>query len=313
MRRRDLHTLRWQGCHVFNTLTALTFVLALAAIGAAPQKAPTSSASNCRAAGETVRLRELSEASGVAASRRTPGIFWAHNDSGDPVIFALDRQGAVTGRVRVTGATVDDWEDIAAAPCPQGSCLYIADIGDNSGNRKHITLYRVSEPAAGDAATAPVEVFHATYPDGPHDAESLFVTRDSDIFLITKGDPGPVALYRFPKALTSGKPMPLERVGEPMADAKVEAKDRPTAADASPDGTWVAVRTTKWVAFYRTTDLVAGRWREAFRTDLSSLGERRGEGITFAGDNAVVLVGEAGGILRGSGTFARLECTFAGR
>ena len=30
------------------------------------------------------------KAVGLAASRRTPDRFWSHNDSGDPVLFALD-------------------------------------------------------------------------------------------------------------------------------------------------------------------------------------------------------------------------------
>jgi hypothetical protein len=297
---------------VFSALRGLTAFIALTATLGWAQKAPVREQSNCRAAGQTVRLRDLPEASGVASSRRTPEVFWAHNDSGAPVIFALDRQGALKGRVRLTGATVKDWEDIAVGPCSQGSCVYLADIGDNNAKRKEITLYRVVEPAPGDAATGPVEAFQARYPDGPHDAESLLVTGDSDVFLITKGDPGPVALYRFPKPLASGKTVTLERIGGPDGARKVAPKNRPTAAAVSPDGQWVAVRTTAWVAFYRTADLTSGRWREAFRTDLSSLGERRGEGVTFAGNDAIVLVGEAENPTAGSGTFARLTCTFAG-
>jgi hypothetical protein len=290
---------------VFGLINGLALVT-LAAVFVSQQPG----SSNCRVVGKIVRLGDLSEASGVAASRRTPGVFWAHNDSGDPVIFALDSEGNVKGRVRVSGASVDDWEDIAVAPCAQGTCVYIADIGDNSGNRKHIRLYRTAEPAPGDAATNPVETFHAAYPDGPHDAEALFIVGDSDIFLITKGSPGPVALYRFPRPLASGRTLPLQRIGEPIAGANIKPEDRPTAADVSPDGEWVAVRTTKWVAFHRTTDLIAGRWREAFRTDVSGLDEPRGEGVTFAGNDTIVVVGEAGGPLGGRGTFARLMCTF---
>jgi hypothetical protein len=262
----------------------------------------------CRVAGEVARLRELPEGSGVAASRRTSGTFWAHNDSGDPVLFALDDRGAVTRRLLVTGAAVDDWEDIAVAPCPQGSCVYIADIGDNNGNRERITVYRVPEPGSADAATKPAEVFEGVYPNGAHDAEALFVTSAGDAYIITKGDPGPVALYKFP--LTPGKKTPLQRIGAPMIDGKdIDAENRPTAADLSPDGNWVAVRTTHAIVFYRTADLIAGRWREAFRTDVTGLKEPRGEGITFASDGTVVLVGEGGGLTR-PGTFARLACTF---
>jgi hypothetical protein len=295
---------------MFFTATTLPAVITLMAAMFAQQPASSSDASNCRAVGKPVQLRGLAEASGVAASRRTPGVFWAHNDSDEPVIFALDEQGAVKGRIRVAGAEVDDWEDIAVGPCAEGSCVYIGDIGDNSGRRKRITLYRVREPAPDDPATAPVEAFHASYPDGPQDAEALFVAGEQDVFLITKGDPGRVALYKFPGSLTAGTTMQLQRIGAPVGDAKIEATDRPTAADISPDGRWVAVRTPRWVAFYPTSDLIAGRWREAFRTDVSGLREPQGEGITFAGNDGIVLVGESGGLLRGSGTFARLACTF---
>ncbi len=263
--------------------------------------------SGCRPSGDIVRLNGLSEASGVATSRRTPGMLWAHNDSGEPLIFALNEQGTITGRVRITGANVDDWEDIAVGPCPQGSCIYIADVGDNSGNRDHVTVYRVPEPAPQDSSTAPAEVFRARYADGAHDAEALFVTPKSEVFIITKGDPGPIALYRFPRALRSDVIMQLEQIGAPAASGKVSSEDRPTAAEMSPDAQWVVVRTTRRVVFYRSADLISGRWLEAFRTDVSGLREPRGEGIAFGAAGTLFLVGE-GGVFAGAGTFARLEC-----
>lgn len=306
---------------VLSIISRVAAVVGFTAMLTFGQPSHAGSASNCRVSAEIVNLRHLPEASGAAASRRTPGVFWAHNDSADPVIFAVDQQGAVKGRVRVTGAVVDDWEDIAVGPCPQGSCVYIADIGDNKGKRDRITLYRIREPAPADVATEPTEVFHAAYPEGPRDAESVFVTPNADVYLVSKGDPGPVALYRFPQQLASGPTLRLEAVGDPMEGRDVDAEDRPTAADVSPDGQWVAVRTTHWIAFYRTADLISGRWREAFRMDLSPLGEPQGEGVAFAGSEAaaprssgapglqeIVLVGEGGGALRGSGTFARLAC-----
>jgi hypothetical protein len=259
----------------------------------------------CRPEGRTVAVAELPEGSGVAASRRTPGVFWAHNDSGNPVILALDGNGALTGRVRLTGAKVEDWEDIAVGPCPQGTCVYVADVGDNSGDRDHITVYRAPEPGPGDAASAPVEVFQATYPDDAHDAEALFVTPQSEVFVITKGDPGPIALYRWP--LQTG-PTTLARIGVRLPEDNVRGRDRPTAADVSADGRWVVMRTTHYVAFYRTSDLISGRWHEASRVDVRGLGEPRGEGVAFAADG-LVLVGEGGGSSR-PGTFARLACTF---
>ena len=295
-------------------ITAAVFVVSLGAWTSArsdlhrriqPQ-APT--APTCRISGRRVSVPDLREGSGVAASRTRRGVLWAHNDSAQPVLVVLDEQGTIAGRVRVAGAEVDDWEDIAVGPCPQGSCVYIGDIGDNGGRRPHVTVYRAPEPREGETATAPAEVFRAKYPDGAHDAESLFVTDGADIFIITKGDPGPIALYRFPRPLRAGTVVQLERVGEPLAQ-KPDSTDRPTSADVSHDGQWVAVRTTAYVAFYAAGDLTAGRWKEAFRTDVSSLGEPRGEGVTFGRDGSVFLVGE-GGALRNSGTFARLACSF---
>ena len=291
-----------------RTSTMGLAAFAIAAAGGFSQNQSAATPSNCRVAGALIRLQDLPEASGIAASRRTPGVFWAHNDSDDPVLFAIDQQGSLKGRVRVTGAQVDDWEDIAVGPCPQGTCIYIADIGDNSGNRKHITIYRAPEPAPGDGATPNAEAFNASYPEGPQDAESLFVTPDSGVFVITKGDPGVVALYRFPRQLTRGGIMQLERVGEPVAGPNVEAANRPTAADVSPDGRWIVVRTTKWLAFHASADLTAGRWRETFRMDLTALNEPRGEGITFADRHTLMLIGEGGGLTRRPGTLARVTC-----
>jgi hypothetical protein len=100
--------------------------------------------------------------------------------------------------------------------------------------------------------------------------------------------------------------MQLERLG--VRAGKADSKDRPTGADLSPDGRWVAVRTNDYVSFHAASDLTAGRWAEAFRSDLTGLKEPRGEGITFGHKGAMFLVGE-GGKLGAPGTFARLACT----
>ena len=87
----------------------------------------------------TIKEKSISESSGLAASRSTPGAYWTHNDSGDgPFIYAFDTRGDSYGVFRVTSAEARDWEDIAAGPGPQAnkSYLYIGDIGDNDAKRK---------------------------------------------------------------------------------------------------------------------------------------------------------------------------------
>ena len=73
-----------------------------------------------------VEVRAFREASGLAVSRRVPGRLWTLNDSGQPVLFALDTRGSVTGQVRLTGADVVDWEAVAVGPCGTASCIYVA-------------------------------------------------------------------------------------------------------------------------------------------------------------------------------------------
>jgi hypothetical protein len=222
---------------------------------------------------------------------------------------ALNDQGIVTGRLQLTGVRVEDWEAMAIGPCAAGSCLYVGDIGDNDAKRARITIYRVPEPAETTRSAAAQDVFHATYPDGAHDAETLLVTPQGDILIVTKGDTGPVAVYRFPADVRNGSTANLVQVGKPRGDGPVGADDRITDGAVSPNGGWVALRTNRDVRFYRTADLLSGNWQEASRINVAPLGEPQGEAIAFADDQTLYLVGEGGGKSQ-PGTFARLTCTF---
>ena len=260
----------------------------------------------CRASGTVVEVPGLREASGLAVSRRVPGRLWTHNDSGQPVLFALDTRGSVTGQVRLTGADVVDWEAVAVGPCGTASCVYIGDIGDNIAGRSHVTVYRLPEPEAASGTAAASDVFHATYPDGPQDAEALLVAGDGRPYIVTKGETGPIGVYRFPSELKSGATTRLERVGEALA--KPDAASRITDAAVSPDGRWAALRTKSSLTFYLASDLLAGQWRAATRIDLTPLKEPQGEGVALGDDNIVFLAGEGGGKGRASGTFAHFSC-----
>jgi len=158
-------------------------------------------------------LQKVPEASGVAFSGRTPGVAWTHNDSKKPIVFALSDKGAVLGSVHVTGAEIVNWEDIAVAPCPRGSCLYIGDIGDNHASRSSITIYRTPEPAPNAKATDQVETMYAKYPDRPRDAEALVVLPKGDMFVVTKGEDGPSYVYRIPTPFRNGETVTLEWIG----------------------------------------------------------------------------------------------------
>jgi hypothetical protein len=145
-----------------NQVKPLASLIALCAlcigVGVVLQERSTS----CRIDGPVMPMPDLPEASGIAVSRRVPDRLWAHNDSGQATLFALDGRGAVTARVRVTGAAVTDWEAIAVGPCQGGSCLFVADIGDNGAKRKSVTVYRIAEPAANETSVAVADVIEMT-------------------------------------------------------------------------------------------------------------------------------------------------------
>lgn len=266
-----------------------------------------SSATNetCKASGALMRLADLPEASGLAVSRAS-GRFWAHNDSGAPILFALDENGKTSARVTVEGAAIDDWEALAIGPCPAGSCLYIADIGDNDARRAHVTIYRVPEPAQPGGSAKVSDIFQAAYPDGAHDAEALLVAPDGGLFIVTKGDTGHVALYKFPRELKANTTLRLERVGEPL-DPKPAESDRITDGAISPDGKWVALRSKASLRFYPAGEFLRGTFKEARRMDLRSLGEPQGEAVAFGSGDTVYVAGEGGG-KKQPGTLAALTC-----
>ena len=264
-------------------------------------------AGSCGPAGSLMRLAGLPEASGLTASVSTPGRLWSHNDSGKPELFALDAKGAIAGKTSVSGAQVVDWEAVASARCGSGSCLYVADIGDNAARRKDITVYRVLEPAQPGGTASVDAVLRAAYPDGAHDAEALLATPDGSLYIVTKGETGPVSLYRFPRDAGGGKTVRLERVGSPLSKRASSPGERITDGAISPDGGQVVLRTLSSLTFYRAADFLKGDFKELRRVDLKPLREPQGEGVTFGGSNIVYVAGEGGGKSQ-SGTLAALTC-----
>ena len=275
---------------------------AYAASGSKEDKAELEAAPvSCQVRGAMPRIAELAEASGLAISRRDQHVMWTHNDSGDPAIYAVGLDGKVRGRMRLAGASVADWEAVTSAPCGNESCLYVGDIGDNDVSRSNITIYRIPEPSLADSTTAPVAVFEGVYPDGPQDAEAMFVA-DGSLYIVSKGEKSAIRVYRFP-ALEQGSPLKLQLVST-LTDHGARKTDRITDAALSPDRTWVALRTNDRLLFYKTAALTSGSPGMPLAFDLTVLKEPQGEGVAWGNDNNIYLAGES----EGGGTFAHVSC-----
>ena len=164
---------------------------------------------------------QLAEISGLEQSRTQPAVYWVHNDSGDqPRVYAVV-DGKLVGTYTLAGAKAVDWEDMSIGPAPRGAYLYLADIGDNTGKRESVTIYRVAEPKVKGTAGRPEErvlsgvvAYEFVYEDGPRDAEGFFVDpRTGDFYVVTKRELDGNRLYQAEaKALKTKGANTLRRV-----------------------------------------------------------------------------------------------------
>jgi hypothetical protein len=239
---------------------------------------------------------DIAESSGVAVSRRHPGVFWTHNDSGwDPVVFAVDSTGAILARVRVPDVTNRDWEDIELAPCNPGDdehCLFIGEIGDNRERHPRIAVYRIPEPdPRADSVSQTPTILRAIYQDGPRDAEALFVT-ERGIFLVNKGRSHAVDLFHIEPPYRHGQTVTLvarQQIAPPPTSVSAQV----TGAAASIDGRRVVLRTYGGIQFFiMEGDTLVADGRPA---TLVAPDQRQGEGIDFLDTDRFVLTSESQG------------------
>jgi hypothetical protein len=195
---------------------------------------------------------EITESSGIVASRCNQDVFWTHNDSGNQNhIYALNAQGKHLGTWQVSGAKNNDWEDIGTFKTVSGECfLYLGDIGNNARGRGEFFVYRVREPrvSASDSAsnkknplmTETAQAIKVNYPDLRRDAETLLVhPQNGDIYIITKRLSGAAGVYRLRANYATDTTNTLEKI----ADFTVPAVPNGflTGGDVSPDGKRVVI------------------------------------------------------------------------
>ncbi len=129
-----------------------------------------------------------------------------HNDSGDDAnLYEIDlNTGLVTRIIQITNAENIDWEDISQ----DDDFIFIADIGNNNGNRTDLKIYVISKMDVILNNSVTAEIIHFSYEDQVDfsdnsqtnfDAEAMVVYND-DILIFTKnrGDFKTNA-YKFPK------------------------------------------------------------------------------------------------------------------
>ncbi|MDP3071756.1 MAG: hypothetical protein Q8N18_15805 [Opitutaceae bacterium] len=202
------------------------------------------------------------ETSGLAASRRNPGLLWTHDDSGGAAtLYAVTAEGRRLGALHLRGVKNEDWEDLAACELDGQAVIVVGDTGDNDAKRPTIALHFVAEPALAELKpdtelrARPLRTLTVRYEDGPRDCEAMAVdVTERAIYLLTKRDEPP-RLYRVPLDAPDGELAVARRVGAvphlPLLSAAQRVakgylgrrRGEVTALDFAPDGSAALVLT----------------------------------------------------------------------
>ena len=146
---------------------------------------------------------ELTENSGLIFYN---GKLISHNDSGNtPELFEIDTVSMQISRtVTISNAVNIDWEDITQ----DENHIFIADIGNYSGTREDLTIYKISKQDFDGSGNVAAEKINFTYEDQNNfddngesnwDAEALFVLNDQLIILTKQWLDGGTVAYSIPK------------------------------------------------------------------------------------------------------------------
>lgn len=135
---------------------------------------------------------DISETSGLI---QLNGRLYTHNDSdGLAELYEIDTlSGEVSRTIQILNAQNTDWEDI----CFDATHVYIGDIGNNSGNRTDLKIYKISRSELENEANTQLDATEIAYSYADQESfePSPFATNFDAEALVASGD----SLYIFTK------------------------------------------------------------------------------------------------------------------
>jgi len=322
---------------VFAAALSLSLTLAIGPLLAAPRQAPAAAGSVATKAvtpAAQVTHEPIGEMSGIVQSRRYPGMFWVHNDSGDTArLFAIHADGSVvmpdwlSGDFYVGEKPTDaeskdkkpypgieiplayntDWEDITI----DGDTLYVPDMGNNGNARRDLGVYVLPEPnPTAVASQRALKWLPVAYPDQKafpdpsnwhFDCEAVFMYRGKFHCITKHRAPGKIGtpetganLYRLDTQYT-------DRVNVlKKLDSAADLGGWVTGADVSPDGKTLAVLCQAPVASVWLFDISRGgdRLLSGPARRLILTGARQCEAVCFTDDATLLVTNEQRDIFR---------------
>jgi len=195
---------------------------------------------------------------GMVASRTQQDIVWmVTSNSAHPELYAVDiTTGKEVAWFNVTGAPGYDWEDLAYGPCVDDCgngacgvgkpvsryCIYIADIGNHHGDGgAHNVIYMIREPTDignrnGVFMANVTVVDKLTFSWSEEDAESLFITPEGQLYVISKVETGRAMLANIPSNGWGDNHVVINENNSGILKLFTTHHD-PQGASLSPDGT----------------------------------------------------------------------------
>jgi hypothetical protein len=214
------------------------------------------------------------------------------NDGGEQLSVTVLDAGCQVVEARSADVDPYDPEDLALGA---DGTLWLADTGDNTAIRSTVALLALRPDGSAG-------VHRLSYPDGPHDAETLLLAPDGTPYLVTKDVLGSSGVYRPTGPLSAGATVPMERVatvnltltGTPGGPVGRAGQLLITGGAVAGDGHALALRTytDAYVWPLAGSDIAGAFAATPVRVALPD--SPQGEAVSFTADNQQLVVASEG-------------------
>ena len=241
---------------------------------------------------------EIAESSGLELADE-PNTFYTHSDHGNRTanLYKIGQNGKLLKTYTISGASAVDWEDLTR---DESGNLYIADTGNNSGNRSELVIYKTSVSNPGKPQTInfsydsqePVESKGKKGKGKAKSArnfnsEAIF-WHNGNLYLVTKtnGSKGQTHLFQLPDSPGTHT---AKHIGQKEIGQKI------TSADISPSGDKLVLMSVGNLHVFNLSgsDYFKGNPQTI---NLGNVGQT--EGMVFTDNNNIVFSNESGQLFK---------------
>jgi hypothetical protein len=278
----------------FNQYLSLMVLVVFISLICCQQQASSSGNVNDKLVKLTSMDLQVKETSGLA---RYNGQLITHNDKGgDNFLYVFKpNDGKISSRIEIANARNSDWEDLAS----ENGVVYIADTGNNKGERLQFTIYAVQniDSKSNTVQAQKINFVYENQTSGQstkkHDFDcEAIIAFQNILYLFTKNRTNDSTyIYRLPA-----------KEGEQTAvkAGAFHSQGRITGADISPDGKSLALLGYNkksdcfvWLMDDFNVDQISNlRGRKIVLGAYTSVGQT--EGITFSSSGKELFISSEG-------------------